>query len=165
MPGASTNGAGVAVEVGKPATGGMQVQVPVPTIGGFPESETGDELHRVWSDPALAEVGGALMVMTVSSKLSAQGALLIVQRKVYIPGDRVKGGGNDAVVGNPATGGMQVQIPVPTVGRFPDSKTGDELHKVWSDPAFAAVGGALTVMTASSKLSAQGALLMVQRKV
>ena len=54
---------------------------PVPTVGAF-AAKVAAPPQTVWSAPAFATVGAAVIVMTTSSNVLAQGALLIVQRKV-----------------------------------------------------------------------------------
>jgi hypothetical protein len=57
------------------------VQVPVPTAGVLPAKVT-DVAQTVWSGPALEVDGLPVRVITTSSLKMAQGALVIVQRKV-----------------------------------------------------------------------------------
>jgi hypothetical protein len=58
---------------------------------------------------------------------------------------------------------MMLQEPVPTVAVFA-ARVAELPHTVWSGPALAVVGLAVSVITTSS-VEEEHALLMVQRKV
>lgn len=68
----------------------------------------------------MATVGFAVNVITTSSVEAVQGALLIVQRKVYVvPATPVKADvGLEGVVIEPPVPLMMLHAPVPTVGVF-----------------------------------------------
>ena len=54
------------------------LQLPVPITGVLPERVAVVTLQRVWSGPALEEVGGASTEIVTFEALGAQGALVIV---------------------------------------------------------------------------------------
>lgn len=59
------------------------VHVPVPFVAVFPAMvAVGFDTHIVWSTPALDVVVPVMVVITTSSVVAVQGALLMVQRKV-----------------------------------------------------------------------------------
>ena len=68
------------------------------------------------------------------------------------------------VVTEPPAPLMMLHAPVPTVAVLA-AKVAPLAQSVWSGPAFAVVGFARSVITTSSVLAVQGALLIVQRKV
>ena len=97
--------------------------IPVPTAGVFPASVAVVILHRFWSDPAAAVVGGAAMLMTTSSVDGVQDPLDMVHLSV-----------TDDPTTSPVTpevdkvGVVTVAVPeitdhdpVPTAGAFPAS--------------------------------------------
>ena len=105
-------------------------------------------------------------LMITSSMDAPQGALVIVQRNVYdVPAAPVNvDEGLVGLVTVPPAPLMMLQEPLPTPGALAANVV-DVPHTFWSVPALAAVGLATRLITMSSKLDAQGALLMVQRKV
>lgn len=138
-------------------------QVPVPTVGVLPAIVAEPEVVQiVWSPPALAGVTAVVKAMTTSSLDAVQGALAIVQRKVYVPAtDTVT-----LVVGALALAKLavpgplnSVQIPVPVVAVLP-ARFVVRLQGLAFEPALAAVGGALTTMETCDVLAGQPGLEM-----
>jgi hypothetical protein len=108
------------------------------------------------------------VVITTSSKVAAQGELDIVQRKVTVPAATKPvtpevGELGVVIVAVPET---TVHNPVPVTGILP-AKVAVVTPQagVISEPAFAAVGGAVLVITTSSVEAVQGALEIVHLKV
>jgi len=121
-------------------------------------------LHSDWSSPASATEGVALTLIVTSLVVEAQGGLLIVQRKTFVPGVSPVtldvGELGDEGVPEPLT---SVHVPIPTVGVLP-AIIAFVAHTLWFGPAFATVGKPFIVIVTSSKEAVQGALLTVQRK-
>jgi hypothetical protein len=120
----------------------MIVQVPVPTDGVLAASVMATLPHEVWSAPALAVVGAALLVNTTSSAEAVQGALLMVQRNVALvplgtPVTVEVGDEALVIVAVPLT---TDQEPVPTVAVLPARVNEPLLQFDWSAPALAVVG-------------------------
>ena len=115
-------------------------------------------------------LGAALRVITTSSVEAAQGALLIVQRKVYapVPPAGVKVAVGEVVLLNWAReveGPLTTDhAPVPTPGALA-ARVNPPLQLFWSGPALEVVGAPVTVITTSSVELVQPALLIVQRRV
>jgi hypothetical protein len=110
----------------------------------------------------------AVVVITTSSVEGVQGALEIVHRKVAVPGTAKPvtpdvGEPGLVIVAVPET---TVHKPVPVTGVLP-AKVAVVTPQagVISEPAFAAVGGAVLVITTSSVEAVQGALEIVHLKV
>jgi hypothetical protein len=151
-----------------------KVHESVPTLAALPDSVADPGLVQiVWSDPAFAVVGVAFTMMATSLVEAAHGLLLIVQRSVYVPdppawvkvavGEVVLLNWASEVEGLPAS---MLQAPVPTPGALAANVTeGVVTQMVWSGPAFEVVGEAVTLITISSCVDAQGARLVVQRRV
>ena len=104
-----------------------------------------------------------MKVMSTLSTEAAQGALAIVQRKVYAPVAETV----TLVVAELALTKLdvpgplnKVQEPLPTVGVLP-AKAAVRPQTLASLPAFEVLGGALTVTLIWSSLAVQGALEMV----
>ena len=72
---------GLVDAVNEPPVPVTTLHEPVPTVGAF-AAKVAAPPQTVWSGPAFATVGAAVIVMTTSSNVLAQGALLIVHRKV-----------------------------------------------------------------------------------
>ena len=138
---------------------------PVPIDGALAAS-VAEEAQSVWSGPALEEEELGVKVTITSSLTEAQGALEIVQRRVYtVPWMPVKPDEGFAVdVTVPPAPETMLQEPVPTEGLLA-AKVVLVAQSVWSGPAFEAEGLGVKVTTMSSVLAAQGAFVMVQRKV
>ena len=66
--------------VTEPPAPEMIVHAPVPIVGALPAKVT-EVPQTVWSEPALAAVGGALTITEIGSDDAVQGALLIVHWK------------------------------------------------------------------------------------
>ena len=137
------------------------VHDPVPTTGVFaamlvlvPQS--------VWFGPALADVGGVLMVTCILSDVDGQTLLLMVQLKTYTPGVNPV----TVVLFSPllvivADGPLTcAHCPVPTDGLFPASVTDVTLQREISVPALAALGPGETV-TVTFELLEQPLLVTV----
>ena len=111
-----------------------------------------------------------MTVITTSSTVAVQGALLTVQRKVYAPVVvipvmvvvRKLAFVMFAVTGPP----VWVQEPLPMLGLVAAMVAEPLLAQmVWSFPAFDALGGAFTWIVTSSVDAVHGLLLMVHRRV
>jgi hypothetical protein len=141
------------------------LQAPVPTVGVL-AIRLAVVAQTDWSGPAFGAVGLPVRLITTSSVDGAQGAFVIVQRKVYTVPDtpvKVDVGLVGAVTVPPAPETM-LHAPVPVPGAFA-AKVTVVTQSVWSGPAFATVGAPVRVTTTSSLKLAQGALEIVQRKV
>lgn len=140
------------------------VHVPVPTVGAFPAS-VAEVPHTSWSGPASAAVRVPVWVMMTSAEDAVHGALLIVQRKTFVPAARpvtvVAGLDGLVIVPAPLT---LVHVPEPVAGVFPES-VAEVAHTVWLAPALAVVGLATPVMMTSEVLGVQFPLVIVHRKV
>lgn len=104
------------------------LQVPVPIVGALAVIDTlvrPQVVEPVLSIPAFAAVGFRLKVITTSSVDAAQGALLIVHRKVYVePAVPLKlDVGLDALPKDPPLPLITLQEPEPMVGVLPASVT------------------------------------------
>ena len=110
----------------------MTLHEPVPTDGVFPESVVEVKLHRLWSAPASAIVGGGSTIIFVVLSELAQVPLLIVHLNeeesptVRLVTPEVGDDGN-VITAEPDT---TVQTPVPIAGVFPARVPVVELHKV-----------------------------------
>jgi hypothetical protein len=101
--------------------------------------------------PPQGKVDAAHVVITTSSKLGVQGALVIVQRKVTVPAATkpvtpLVGEVSVVIVAVPLT---TLQFPVPVTGALPakvDVVTPQA--GVWSGPAAATVGASFTTTDA-----------------
>src|SRR3990172_9067266 len=103
--------------------------------------------------------------MFTLSKEAAQGALLMVHLKVFVPTPNpVRPEVGEVVVVIVPVPEISVHIPVPTAGALPAS-VAVAAQIVWSTPALAVVGEALRTMLTSSNDEAQGELLVVHLKV
>ena len=146
-------------------------QLPEPTVGVFPPSPAVvPDAQIVCAPPAVAMVGGWVMVIVTLATDAGQGALAIVQRTTTGPLPPVCVKVALAVVAL----GLNVpvpplttdQLPEPTVGVFPPSPAVvPDAQIVCAPPAVAMVGGAVKVITTSSVDGVQGLLAMVQRNV
>ena len=119
----------------------------------------------------VGEPGAMFTVIATLLVEAVQGALLIVQRSVYVPappaGVNVAFGravllNCAADVDGPET---TLHAPVPTAGVFAASRALALLQMVCGPPAFATVGVGFTVTIISSKADAHGALLTVHLNV
>ena len=72
---------GLVDAVNEPPVPVITLQEPVPTVGAL-ATKVAAPPQTVWSAPAFATVGAAVIVMTTSSVEGAQGAFETVQRKV-----------------------------------------------------------------------------------
>lgn len=141
------------------------VQVPVPTVGVLPAKVVLlAVIQSVWSGPAVATVGSALILIVTSSDKLAHAPPLMVQRNTLAPTARPVtpevGDEGVVIVPLPLT---KLQLPVPEVGVLPAKVVVVTLHNDWSGPASAVEGVALTFIVTSSVVEAQGGLLTVQR--
>ena len=139
------------------------LQLPVPVVGLLPVIVTVGTLHKVWSNPASATVGGAAISIVTSSALAVHVPLLIVQRNVVlVPGVKpvriVLGELLSVIVHVPLT---ILHKPVPTIGLLPAKDVLVTLHSCWSNPASAMLGNASFVIVTSSILEPQKPLLIV----
>ena len=127
------------------------VQVPVPTAAMLPAIVAEPLLAQmVCGEPALATVGGALVVIVTCDVLAVHGALLIVHWNTYDPTEVsavIVVVGELAVVMVAVLGPLTcVQAPVPTDGVFAAMVTEASLvQTLCGDPAFATVGALFTV--------------------
>ena len=105
--------------------------------------------------------------MSTSSVEAVQGALLVVQRNVYVVPDTPEKAevALAGVVIVPPAPLMMLHPPVPTLGAFPARFVEAAHTAVWSLPAAAVVGLARRMITTSSVEAVQGELLIVQRSV
>ncbi len=127
------------------------VHPPVPTRGALPPSPAVVPPSQiVCGPPALAAVGGGVMVTNTSKKLSMQGGLLMVQRSCTGPRPPVW---VKAALGSLAAG-PKVPVPPPTMVQPPVPSTGvlppraaevPDAQIVCGPPAVAVVGGATRV--------------------
>jgi hypothetical protein len=139
------------------------LHTPVPTVGGFPASVAVVVLQRFWLGPALAVVGVALTVITISSDVVGQTPLEVVHLKVEeepMVNPVTPEVGEDGVVTETVPESTD-HDPVPTAGVFPARVDVVTLHKPWSEPALAVVGLALVIILTSSKDEAQAPLVIV----
>ena len=60
---------------------------------------------------------------------------------------------------------ITLHVPTPLTGLLPDIVVTVTLHKFWSEPAAAVVGGRATAIATSLVLGVHPPLLIVQRKV
>ncbi len=95
----------------------INVHAPVPTNGKFAFIfAIGEEIQRVWFEPALAIVGISLTMIAIVDEEGAQGAFEIVHAKTFVPNAspviEVVGESELVIVPLPET---KVQTPVPTV--------------------------------------------------
>ena len=109
-------------------------------------------------------------MMDTSSAVAVQGALLMVQRSTYVPTEVIPVTvvvGEDGVVMVGVEGPlMKLHAPVPVVAVFPANVAEPLVAQMfWSAPAFATVGGALTMIETFDVEAVQGALLIVQRRL
>jgi hypothetical protein len=152
------------VMVAVPAT---TVHTPVPIEGVLPDRVVVVTLHKFWSSPASAVVGGSATFIITSSVLIPQPPLVMVHLSVAeVPGTKPVspdvGEAGVVIVAMPLT---TVHVPVPEAGIFPARVAIAVLHKFWSGPAFAAEAGTAILITTSSVEAAQGALLIVHLNV
>ena len=125
-----------------------KVHVPVPTVGVLPAIVADPPVVQiVWSGPAFDVVGDATNVMTTLSVVAVHGALAIVHVFVYTPTtDAVAVEVEEFALENVDVPGPEVcvQVPVPVVGVLPASVATNP-QTLASEPAFDAVGAALTI--------------------
>src|ERR1019366_6881322 len=121
----------------------------------------------VWSEPAFAVVGVALLVSIISSVDAVQGLFEIVHLNVeLVPrGTPVTVEVGEAGVVMEAIPLTILHAPVPTAAVFPASVKFPLLQLAWSRPAFAVVGVALFVRITSSVEAVQGLLEIVHLNV
>jgi hypothetical protein len=142
----------------------ITVHVPVPTAGVLPAS-VALAAHTVWSDPALAAVGDAALVIVTVSLDEGHDALLMVQTKEFVPTLNPvtpEAGLPGAVTEAPPA--MTVHTPVPFVGVLP-AKVAEAAHTPKSAPASAVVGDWSRVIMTVSLDDGQVPLLIVQTNV
>lgn len=141
---------GLVEDPNEPPAPDTMLQAPVEGEGSFPASVT-EVPQKEISGPAFASKGTGVNVTTTSSVDAAQGLFVTVHRKVYeLPAIPVKFDvGEDAVVMFPPAPEMIDHEPVPTVGVFAASAVEVPQTEI-SDPAAAAVGGALKVTFTAS---------------
>ncbi len=158
----------VGVVITAPLAGPTIVHNPVPGDGAFPDNVKLPVSHCSISDPASATGAGAVLVNTISSKVSPQLPLLIVQRTVALapaamPVTVVVGTNALVIVALPD---CRLQTPEPTVGVLATMVKIGLLHCSMSIPASAIVGLVKLLSTTSSKVEPQTIpLLIVQRNV
>ena len=143
------------------------VHCPVPVLAVLPAKVVLVTLHRFWSDPALAMVAGAAILITIVSVDVAHGLLLMVHTRVALvptvmPVTALVGELGVLIVAVPD---INVHKPVPTAGVFAAKVLLVTLHRPWSAPALAVVGRADTFMVTSSLVLPQPPLLIVHLKV
>ena len=143
------------------------LHAPVPTAGVLAARVAEPVLQMAWSLPALAVVGGWLMVTVTLAVLGVQAPLLMVQRsttgpvppvcvKVELP--------LAALLKVPVPPLTTLHAPVPLVGVLPPRLVVVPLAQmVCAPPTLAVEGGAVTVMVTFDVLAGQGLLLIVQR--
>ena len=98
----------------------IKLQLPIPTSGLFAfMAAVGEEIQRVWLDPAFARVGISFTIIAIVELEAAQGELEIVQAKTFVPKPNpvieVVGESEFVIVPVPES---KVHIPVPTVAVF-----------------------------------------------
>lgn len=141
------------------------LQDPDPTPGTV-AAKVVEVAQTTWSTPALALVGLFVIVITMLSVEAGQGALEIDQRRVYVlpcKPVKVEVGLVGTVTAPPAPERM-LHDPVPMEGEFP-ARVVIVVQMVWSAPALATVGFGVITTCTSSVVAAQGALLVVQRRM
>ncbi len=109
----------------------ITLHAPVPVAGVLPAKVVLVTLHKFWSAPALAVVGGAAILMVTSSVDAAQAGLLIVHRNVTLlpivkPVNPLVGLLGLVIVAVPD---VTVHTPVPIAGVFPARVAVVTLHK------------------------------------
>ena len=122
--------------------------------------------QMVWSAPAFEAVVPGVAVITTSSVVAVQGALLMVQRKVYAPAVVMPVMPLVAELGVVIVGVtgplMKLHAPVPVVAVLPAMVAVPLVAQMfWSAPALAVVGMPLTTMFIWSLEEAQGAFVIV----
>jgi len=99
------------------------LHIPVPSAGALPARVAIVVLHKDWSEPAAAAVGGKAIFITTSSVDDAQEPLLIVHLNVTLvpavkPVTPVVDNVAVVIVAAPLT---TLHMPVPIVGLLPDN--------------------------------------------
>ena len=120
-------------------------QLPVPDVGVFASKLiVSEQITR--SFPALAVVGGVLIVIVTTAESGSQPADVTTQLKTVLPGVRpVMDVVLDASSVNTPEPLRIFQFPIPLVGKIAASEV-ESLQISWFAPAFIGLGGALVVI-------------------
>ena len=141
--------------------------VPVPAVGVLAAIVALELMQTVWSGPAAAMDGKALVVIVTFAVDDVQGKFEIDQVRTVTPAVNpvsvVFATSELVITPGPET---FIHLPTPAVGVFPASVTEPVLtHIVWFGPAFAIEGTAVPTIIILSCLSAQGGFVILHRNV
>ena len=154
-----SNGFEASVNVAFPL---FTVQLPVPIAGAVAVS-TVVVPQRLWSIPAFASDGSALLVIVTSAK-AEQVPFVTVHLKTFAPtGMAVITELNAFAFEIVPPPEINVQIPVPTAGLFP-CKVVDVAQICWSEPALTFTTGSSTLIVTWSVVEGQTPFVIVKAK-